>query len=135
MSPAVSCIMPTADRRRFAPQAIAAFLAQGRDDAELLILDDGGDAIGDLVPDDPRIRYVREDTRRVVGAKRNRLCEMARGEVIVHWDDDDWHASDRLDRQLRALNDTGADVCGLDRVVFLRDDGAAAWDYVYGGRE
>jgi len=135
MAPAVSCIMPTADRRRFAPQAIAAFLAQGRDDAELLILDDGADAIADLVPDDPRIRYVRDEARRVVGAKRNRLCEMARGEVIVHWDDDDWHAADRLDRQLRALEETDADVCGLDRVVFLRDDGAAAWDYVYGGRE
>ena len=133
--PILSCIMPTADRRCFVPQAIAAFLAQGRDDAELLILDDGTDAVADLIPADPRIRYVREEVRRVVGVKRNRLCEMARGEVIVHWDDDDWHAPDRLDRQLQTLNETGADVCGLDRVVFLRDDGGAAWDYVYGGRE
>ncbi|MFL6844256.1 MAG: glycosyltransferase [Allosphingosinicella sp.] len=131
----VSAIMPTADRRRFVPGAIAAFLAQGREDSELVILDDGDDPVADLVPADPRIRYVRETGRRVLGDKRNRLCELARGGFILHWDDDDWHAPDRIVRQFAALEASGADMCGLDRVTFLADDGAKAWDYVYeGGR-
>ena len=126
--------MPTADRRRFVPQAIAAFLAQAGDEAELLILDDGGDPVADLVPADPRIRYLRETARRVLGEKRNRLCALARGDIILHWDDDDWHAPDRIARQRAALEASGADLCGLDRVIFLSDDGAEAWDYVYAGK-
>jgi len=131
----LSAIMPTADRRRFVPDAIAAFLAQGRDDSELVILDDGGDRVADLVPEDPRIRYFREIPRRALGDKRNRLCELARGDIILHWDDDDWHAPDRIARQLAAIETSGADICGLDRVTFLADDGGQAWDYVYRGRE
>ncbi|MEA3061813.1 MAG: hypothetical protein QOJ94_1594 [Sphingomonadales bacterium] len=135
MTPRLSAIMPTADRRRFVPGAIAAFLAQVRDDAELVILDDGADAVADLVPGDPRIRYVRETLRRSLGDKRNRLCELARGDILLHWDDDDWHSPDRIARQLAAIDAHAADICGLDRVIFLSDDGEQAWDYVYGGRE
>lgn len=135
MPPRISCIMPTADRRRFVPTAIAQFLAQCRDDAELVILDDGADAIADLIPADPRIRYTLEDTRRLLGDKRNRLCELARGEIIVHWDDDDWYAPDRLARQVAAIDASGADIVGIDRLAFLADDGTRAWDYHWRGRE
>ncbi|WP_213982365.1 class I SAM-dependent methyltransferase [Sphingomonas sp. dw_22] len=130
----ITAIMPTADRRRYVPAAITQFLAQARTDAELLILDDGVDPIGDLMPDDARIRYVREETRRAIGDKRNRACELARGEIIVHWDDDDWHAPDRLTRQIAALDETGADICGLAEIPFLAEDGSGAWDYRWGGR-
>jgi hypothetical protein len=136
MIPRISAIMPTADRRAFVPGAIAAFLAQaGAGDAELLILDDGDDPVGDLVPDDPRIRYVRETPRRQIGDKRNRMCALARGEIIVHWDDDDWHLPDRIARQVAALESSGAQICGLDRILFLAQDGGEAWEYVWGGRE
>ena len=49
--PLVSCIMPTADRRRFVPRAVHQFLAQDYPNKELVILDDdtsnfgGGQAI------------------------------------------------------------------------------------------
>jgi predicted O-methyltransferase YrrM len=131
--PRLSAIMPTADRRGFVAGAVGAFLGQSLTSVELLILDDGADSAADLVPSHPRIRYLREEQRRTLGAKRNRLCEMARGKVIVHWDDDDWHAPDRLERQLAALQASGTDICGVDRVIFLAVDGSAAWDYAYGG--
>jgi predicted O-methyltransferase YrrM len=134
MTPRLSAILPTADRRRFIPAAIAQFLAQTITDAELVILDDGTDNIADLIPGDPRIRYHREETRRIIGDKRNRLCQLARGEIIVHWDDDDWHAPDRLARQIAALDASGADITGLDRIAFLSDDGTAAWDYQWQGK-
>ncbi|HEX9945992.1 MAG TPA: glycosyltransferase family 2 protein [Allosphingosinicella sp.] len=127
--------MPTADRRRFVPGAVSAFLAQDREDAELVILDDGADPVADLVPDDPRIRYFRETRGRTLGDKRNRLCELARGEILIHWDDDDWHAPDRIARQVAAMEAHRADICGVDRVIFLSDDGESAWDYVYRGRQ
>src|SRR5262245_2838278 len=68
----VSCIMPTANRRRFVPSAIRYFVTQDYADKELVILDDGEDAIADLVPYDARIRYIRETPPRLIAAKRNR---------------------------------------------------------------
>jgi predicted O-methyltransferase YrrM len=129
----ITAIMPTADRRDHVPAAITQFLAQSLVDAELLILDDGAESAADLIPPHPAIRYVREEARRVLGDKRNRCCELARGDIIVHWDDDDWHAPDRILRQVAALDASGADICGLAEVPFLTSDGRSAWTYRWGG--
>ena len=125
--------MPTADRRAFVPSAIAPFFAQTVTGAELLLLNDGADPVADLMPTDPRICYFRETMQRPVGVKRNRLCAMARAPVISNWDDDDWHAIDRLQQQLAALAQSGAAICGLSAIAFLADDGSGALDYGYGG--
>ncbi|HWU89495.1 MAG TPA: glycosyltransferase, partial [Kofleriaceae bacterium] len=90
--PRVSCIMPTCDRRPFVPRAVRQFLAQRWPDAELIIVDDGERPVEDLVPAHERIRYLRLPARRSIGHKRNLACEAATGELVVHWDDDDWMA-------------------------------------------
>jgi len=131
----VSCLMPTADRRGFVPRAIRLFLAQDYDEKELVIIDDGADSVADLVPDDPRIRYFRSETRQPVGAKRNFACRAARGEVLVHWDDDDWSAPWRLRYQVEQLREAAADICGLSRVWFYASEEKRAWEYVYPPRQ
>ena len=79
LSQTVSCIMPTRNRRRFVGQSIWYFLRQDYAHRELIILDDGEDAVADLVPNMTRIRYVRLDRRLSLGAKRNLGCELSRG--------------------------------------------------------
>src|SRR5262249_22793780 len=113
--PLVSCIMPTADRRLFVSQAIRYFLRQDYPRCELIVVDDGVDAVADAMPPDPRIRYVRLDGKHTVGAKRNLACTEARGEIIVHWDDDDWMAHWRLSYQVANLLQEQADICGLEQ--------------------
>jgi glycosyltransferase involved in cell wall biosynthesis len=132
--PRVSCIMPTANRRPFVPQAIAAFLAQDYENRELIIIDDGTDSVEDLVPNDARIHYVRGVRGLSLGAKRNEACRLAQGEIIMHWDDDDWHAGWRLSYQVGALLAEQADICGLDRMWFYDAENQRAWQYVYQGR-
>jgi glycosyltransferase involved in cell wall biosynthesis len=131
-APEVTCIMPTAGRRQWVARSIAAFLAQDFTDAELLILDDGEDAVHDLVPRHPRIRYCRLPQKAVLGAKRNLACEMARGSFIAHWDDDDWYPAWRLSRQRRALAESGDDVCGTSRLYYT-DAAGNAFRYRYFG--
>src|SRR5258708_4663268 len=106
-TPLVSCIMPTADRRRFVPLALHYFMAQDYANRELVVLDDGADSIADLMPDDPRVRYERLAGRRSLGEKRNLCIERARGELIMHWDDDDWMAPHRISYQVAELQRTG----------------------------
>jgi glycosyltransferase involved in cell wall biosynthesis len=127
----ISCIMPTADRRTFVPEAIRLFLAQDYPQRELVIFDDGADPVVDLVPHDERIRYIRRESRLSIGAKRNLACDAARGEIIAHWDDDDWYAPWRLSRQVAEFADGRADLCGLDRVPFVDPSARRAWEYVY----
>jgi ADP-heptose:LPS heptosyltransferase/SAM-dependent methyltransferase len=127
----VSCIMPTADRRAFVPQSIGLFQAQDYPERELVVLDSGAETIADLIPPDPRIRYIRDTTRRALGARRNQACEAARGEILMHWDDDDWYAPWRISYQAAALQEAGADICGIDRVYYLDEDRHLAWQYAY----
>jgi glycosyltransferase involved in cell wall biosynthesis len=131
MSALVSCIMPTYNRRAFIPRAIDYFLRQDYAPKELIIVDDGSDPIGDLIPTDDRLRYIRLNEKISVGAKRNRACEAARGDLIAHWDDDDWHAPHRLRYQIDALQREHADVCGINRLLFYDAINDRAWRYVY----
>jgi len=129
--PMVSCIMPTLDRRAFIPQAIRCFQAQDYPNLELVIVDDGDDPIADLLPSDPRIVYLRLGERMSVGAKRNYACERARGEIIVHWDDDDWYPPSRVRVQVGALAERGADVCGTSLLYYYDREREQAWVYRY----
>ena len=130
--PLVSCIMPTSCRRSFVTQAISYFLCQDYPERELVVVDDGAETVADLIPDEPQIRYARLPGKRSVGAKRNRACEMANGEIIVHWDDDDWMAPWRLSRQVQALLLAPAmTVCGLARFLLYQPSSERAWMYEY----
>jgi len=124
----VSCIMPTSNRSRFVPIAIKNFLQQDYNYKELIIIDDCTSPVKDLIPDDPRIRYFCFDPKdRTIGAKRNLACQRASGELIMHWDDDDWYAPDWISFQVQAFLDSGADICGLNQVQYFSPQLRKCW--------
>ncbi|HLK69136.1 MAG TPA: glycosyltransferase [Bryobacteraceae bacterium] len=131
--PLVSCIMPTYNRREFVTGAIGCFLKQDYHDLELIIVDDGSDPVGDLIPADGRVRYFRLPRKLTIGAKRNYACEQATGEFIVHWDDDDWYPADRVRRQVEAMRHTGADLSGSSRLYYREAGSGRAFLYQYDG--
>jgi glycosyltransferase involved in cell wall biosynthesis len=128
-TPLVSCVMPTKDRRPWLGQAIEYFLRQDWPSRELVILDDGLEPVGDLVPDLPSITYHRLDRRTVLGAKRNLAVEIAKGDVIAHWDDDDWYSRHRLSAQVSELQRSGAALVGTPSLAFYDPARAIAWRY------
>ncbi|MEZ4771302.1 MAG: glycosyltransferase [Caldilineales bacterium] len=130
-SPLVTCIMPTANRRQFVDQAIRYFLRQDYANRELVVIDDGDDPVADLAAGHPQIRYQHLSSRRSVGAKRNLACQQAQGEIIVHWDDDDWSAPRRLSYQVGALLAENADINGLSVINYYSPQLGHAWQYVY----
>lgn len=110
--------MPTWNRRVFIPGAIDCWMKQGYENRELVILDDGEEPIEDLIPKDKRIRYIFEAKKRCTGDKRNHICKLAAGEIICHWDDDDWSASDRISFQVDLLRKSGKPVTGFSELYF-----------------
>ena len=80
--------MPTFGRPAYVPEAVACFLQQDYPRKELILLNDcpGQTYVGDV----EGVRIVNVPNRfQTLGEKRNASIEMARGEIIAVWDDDD----------------------------------------------
>jgi O-antigen biosynthesis protein len=133
VQPLVSCIMLTCDRRHFVPRAIACFLSQDYPQLELIMVDSGNDPISDLVPNDPRIRYFSRAHNLTLGALRNHACELARGEIIMHCDDDDWYSVNRVSLQVAAMSERRAEVSGTSRLHYYQTARNRAFLYQYAG--
>jgi glycosyltransferase involved in cell wall biosynthesis len=129
--PLVSCIMPTYNRPHFVPHAVRYFLEQDYASKELIIVDDSPASYPFALPASDQIRYRHETRRRSLGEKRNSAIAASRGEIILHWDDDDWMARDRIARQVACLTAAGTEVCGLDRMLFYDSRSDQIWLYQY----
>lgn len=116
--PLVSCIMPTSNRAKFVRQSINYFLRQTYPNIELIIVDDGDDSVEDLIPDDSRIKYIKLSSKYSIGKKRNLACEVAEGEIIMCWDDDDWHGPERIEQQISPLLNDDYDVSGIASLMY-----------------
>ncbi len=106
--PFVSVLTPTFNRRLFIPTAIECFKAQTypMNRMEWIILDDGEDAVGDLFTASglTNVRYIRIETGKMtIGAKRNMLNDLAKGEICVCWDDDDYYPPERVKKAVHKL--------------------------------
>jgi len=136
LPPLVSCIMPTANREQFIPLAISNFLRQDYINSELIVVDDGIKPVQSLIPQNDRIKYYRPgNLQNTIGAKRNMACEMAKGEIIMHWDDDDWYAPNWISYQMYVLYYTKADICGLRKLYFHNPLHNITWKYIYPANE
>lgn len=94
--PRVSVVIPTFNRAAFLPSAVRSALEQTLREIEVIIVDDGStDATPEvcrlLAASDPRVRFVRQDNRRL-SAARNTGLTGARTHWVAFLDDDDlWH--------------------------------------------
>lgn len=124
--PLVSCIMPTRNRTRFVERSIDYFLKQDYPNKELIICEEESASFDSLVLPEG-VHYFGYSWRRYksLGEKRNVMCEHAKGSLIAHWDDDDWHAPNRLSTQIKHMQLAGARLSGCDRLVFY--NGSQAW--------
>jgi hypothetical protein len=129
--PLVSCIMPTCNRPEFITDAITQFLNQNYQNKELIIIDDSQIPISHLVPELEIVYYTYLNEKLDLGSKRNLACQMAKGEIIIHLDDDDLYASDWLQKQVSFLTEKKLEITGLVAPVFYNKNEGNFWQYVY----
>lgn len=123
----VSVTMPAYNASRFIRETIESVLAQDYNKFELLIIDDGStDDTWEVIKiyrNHPKIRIYRNNKNLGVGATRNRLLRLAKGQYISPCDADDIMLPGNLKTLSRFLDthpDTGA-VYG-DFLVLERDN-------------
>jgi glycosyltransferase involved in cell wall biosynthesis len=112
--PLVSIITPTHARPSLLPLIYACVQRQDWPNVEWLVDDDSAaPSIFMQSLSDERVRYHHDPDRRAIGAKRNYLVEQARGEYIVHFDDDDYYSPQYITHMLSEMTSRGADLVKL----------------------
>lgn len=112
--PRVSIITPTKDRQELLPALWDCVRAQSEQDFEWLVHDGSPQraSIFDAI-DDPRVRYMHLPGQMRIGAKRNALCDAAKGEIIAHFDDDDFYGPRYIDGMVSFMADQHVDFAKL----------------------
>lgn len=108
--PTVSVVTPTYNRHHLIDMAIFNWqnFIYPEDKIEWIILDDSTrDSIKitkkKIPKDDKRIKYYTCKKIHTIGKKRNKVNELATGDIIVHMDDDDYYTPDSIINRVRAL--------------------------------
>ncbi len=106
-NPVVSVCLPTYNGARFVKPAMESILRQSFADFELLISDDcSADETQEIVlsQSDPRIRSFHNTSRLGLVGNWNRCIELARGEYVYIFHQDDLMEKDVVQRGVRLLN-------------------------------
>jgi glycosyltransferase involved in cell wall biosynthesis len=115
-----SIILPTYNRMRTLPRAVASVLAQDETNFELIVVDDASTDRTEAwlrEQTDPRLRVLRSDRNGGPSAARNLGIDAARGPVLAFLDSDDAYRPNRLSVPLRALADDAEIVCTLSSAI------------------
>jgi glycosyltransferase involved in cell wall biosynthesis len=118
--PFVSICTPTFNRRPFIPIIIKCFEHQTypREKMEWIIVDDGTDKIEDLVAHLPYVKYFKYEEKMTLGKKRNISNGIAKGDIIVYMDDDDYYPPDRVKHAVETLRDSKA-LCAGSSAMYI----------------
>ncbi|OQX54719.1 MAG: hypothetical protein B5M53_05570 [Candidatus Cloacimonas sp. 4484_209] len=112
-SPTVSVIIPTYNRAHLIRRAIQSVLNQTYQDFEIIIVDDGStDDTEEVVKSfkNERIRYIRQEKNEGAAAARNTGIKMAKGEYIAFQDSDDEWLPEKLEKQMKILENASPDL-------------------------
>jgi glycosyltransferase involved in cell wall biosynthesis len=132
----ISCLCPTYGRcpshQHLVEEAIESFLRQERQiECELILLNDCPEQ--ELVFDHPDVRIVNRTSRIAsLGEKFNELVRVARGDLLLPWEDDDLSLPGRISQALAMLG--GDDYWKPPQVWFLQCGQPPRWRHNVGVR-
>jgi glycosyltransferase involved in cell wall biosynthesis/tetratricopeptide (TPR) repeat protein len=124
--PKITVLTPTFNRPAYLPQAIGSVIAQSRADWEMLVINDGGVDVRQVVEGfgEPRVRYYHREQNGGKAACLNFGLARARGEYVAYLDDDDAWYPDHLETLARVLDErpgVGVAYSDLYKTVVVAD--------------
>lgn len=105
--PKVTVLISTYNRPQYLAEAIQSVVDQTFQNWELIVLNDGGIDVADVVAGfhDSRVIYVPDETNRGAAHRFNQGLDMARGEYIAYLGDDDTYYPNHLAALSKALDE------------------------------
>lgn len=134
MSDLVSIIMPSFNTAKYITASIASVQKQTYTNWELIIVDDcstdNTDEIVKPLLTDTRIRYLRNEQNSGAAISRNRALREAKGKWVAFLDSDDLWVPEKLEKQIRFMNEHGYAFTYTDYMIQLN----GSWlPYIYTG--
>ncbi len=126
MSHLVSIIMPAYNAEKHVAESIRSVLEQTHANWELIVVDDGStdgtpDVVREFVNSDGRIKYIFQQNGGQASA-RNTGIRNSSGDLIAFLDADDLWLSEKLQLQVKKMEETNADVISSSGFVFGEED-------------
>lgn len=109
----ISIVIPTYNRASTLKRCIKSLLDQTYSDFEIIIVDDNSNDNSEAIIksiNDPRIKYLKHKKNLGANAARNTGIKSAVGELIAFQDSDDEWLKNKLEIQIKALNESKADI-------------------------
>ena len=105
-----SVMVPVYNGERWLDQCLSTLVAQTYKNIEIIVVDDGSTdstptIISKFSASDSRFRVIKHEKNRGEWAARNTALAAARGEFLARQDADDWSAKNRLERQIKRLDE------------------------------
>lgn len=126
--PKVTIIMATFNRAHFLVEALQSIIAQSFKNWECLIIDDGSidntsDVVASFLEKDQRFKYFprSEEHKKGLPGCRNQGLELAEGDYIIFFDDDDVVHPQNLELCLKVFADYKPDFCSYQKKPFFGD--------------
>ena len=103
--PLVTILMPTFNRRRYFPIALASAVNQAYRNIEIVVVNDGGEDISDIVNSfaDERIVFINRQVNRGKPYSLNDALARAKGKYVCYLDDDDMFYPIHVQKLVNAL--------------------------------
>ena len=119
----VSVIMPAYNAEKTIKTSIDSVLAQTFKDWELIVIDDAShDGTNLKIPKDPRVTVLVNTSNAGAALSRNYGIKHAKGEWLAFLDSDDLWREDKLEKQLKFMEETGA-VISYTATAYMDDTG------------
>ena len=126
-SPKVSILMPNYNCWDYIEEAIQSILSQSYTDFEFIIIDDGSsdnswDIIQSYAKKDSRITAMQNEENLWIQFTRNKLFENAKWEYYALFDSDDISTVERIEKQVRFLDDNDEYILCGSNFVFINKE-------------
>lgn len=116
--PMVSVIMPAYNCANYIEKSIESALIQ-KVPLEIIVVNDcSKDNLNEVMvkyQDNLRIRYIQNEENLGAAQTRNKAVQLARGRYVAFLDSDDYWAEEKLEKQLKLMEQTGDVLCSTAR--------------------
>ncbi|MGO9769424.1 MAG: glycosyltransferase [Roseiarcus sp.] len=117
----VTVVTPTYNRERFHTSILNCVRSQDYSNLEWIVLDDSPSRSELLATSDyNQLKYIYIEGKLTVGEKRNLLLSHATGDIIVHFDDDDFYAPNYVSQIVASMEAESIDLLNF-RGFFVLD--------------
>ena len=134
MKPEISIIMATYNRAHFIVETLQSIQKQIFENFECLIIDDGGtdntlEVIQPIIGNDKRFLFLKrtEKYKKGLPGCRNYGLDIAKGNYIIFFDDDDIIHSQNLATTIQILKNEDFDFCCYQKESFINEVFFRCW--------